>query len=73
MTELKFNDLFVKKFIVFIFIYLVLEGAIRKWLFPSYQQYVYFIKDFLILFIYYLGLKNKYFLSSRKMWSLEQL
>ena len=50
MTELKFNDLFVKKFIVFIFIYLVLEGAIRKWLFPSYQQYVYFIKDFLILF-----------------------
>ena len=30
----------------------IFEGAIRKWVFPEYHQWVYFAKDFLLLGAY---------------------
>lgn len=35
-----------------VLILLVLEGAVRKWIFPGASQFVYFIKDFVVLVAY---------------------
>jgi hypothetical protein len=47
--------------ITFIYLLLILEGVIRKWLFPSLSQYVFFIRDPFVLFAYWLAFKHGFF------------
>ena len=48
----------LKKFITFFFVYMIFEGVLRKWVLPNYETYIYFIKDFLLIFIYYFAIKH---------------
>jgi hypothetical protein len=45
------------------FILLIYDGALRKWLFPTYEKYIFFIKDFVFLSMLALSL---YLLRTRK-------
>src|SRR5262245_12268368 len=35
--------------ILVLFLVIILEGAFRKWMFPSLQEYIYFVKDGVLL------------------------
>jgi hypothetical protein len=48
-----------KKLIFSVLIFLILEGVVRKWILPQASNFIYFIKDFVVLVAYY-----KYFLVS---------
>lgn len=48
----------LKKFITFFFAYMIFEGMLRKWILPNFQFYIYFLKDFLLMFIYFYAIKN---------------
>jgi len=37
---------------------LIFEGILRKWIWPEYSQYLFFIRDPFVLIIYFLALKN---------------
>lgn len=60
------NPIFrLKKFIIFFFAYMIFEGMLRKWLLPSIHTYIYFIKDFLLIFIYYFAIKHNLLFNKR--------
>ncbi len=52
-----------KRLIKFVLFWLVIEGAIRKWVFPQAGQSIYFVKDLITLVAYY----KFFFLSSHKL------
>jgi hypothetical protein len=56
---------FIKKSIIFFFIYMIIEGILRKWLLPDFQTQIYFLKDFFLIFIYSLALKQKIFFKNK--------
>jgi hypothetical protein len=56
---------FIKKSIIFFFIYMIIEGILRKWLLPDFQTQIYFLKDFFLIFIYSLALKQKIFFQNK--------
>lgn len=47
-------------FIYFIFYFVLLEGCLRKWLLPTQYIELYFLKDFLLIFIYVFAIKYKF-------------
>lgn len=47
-------------FIYFIFYFILLEGCLRKWLLPTHYIELYFLKDFLLIFIYVFAIKYKF-------------
>ena len=56
---LNFNNptLLLKKLIIFFFFYMILEGILRKWIFPGLSTQIYFIKDILLIIIYSIALR----------------
>ena len=48
---------FIRKIIEIFFLYMIFEGILRKWIFPSFSTQIYFIKDFLLILIYITALK----------------
>ena len=55
----------LKKLIIFFYIYMICEGILRKWLFPSLYKEIYFLKDFFLIIIYYLAFKYNYLFESK--------
>ena len=51
--------LLIKQLIYLFFIYMILEGVLRKWLFPNYSFQIYLLKDFFLIIIYILSFKYK--------------
>ena len=51
----------IKQLVIIFFFYMIAEGILRKWFFPNLHIYIYFIKDFILIFIYYLAISNNYF------------
>lgn len=49
----------IKSLIFVIFALFIFEGPLRKWIFPSYNKYLFFIRDPFILIVYLLSLKVK--------------
>jgi hypothetical protein len=43
------------------FLLLIFEGALRKWALPSYGQWLFFVRDPVVLVIYWLALRGSYF------------
>lgn len=56
---------FIKKSIIFFYVYMIIEGILRKWLLPDFQTQIYFLKDFFLIFIYSLALKQKIFFKNK--------
>ena len=50
----------LKKFIIFFFAYMIFEGVLRKWILPNFEIYIYFVKDFLLIFIYFYAIKHNF-------------
>ena len=50
----------LKKFIIFFFVYMIFEGVLRKWILPNFASYIYFVKDFLLIFIYFYAIKHNF-------------
>lgn len=61
---IKIKDLF-KKIIVVFFIYMILEGSIRKWIFPELYTQIYFVKDIVLIIIYIIALKYNLIFNSK--------
>jgi hypothetical protein len=51
--------LLIKQLVFIFFIYMILEGVLRKWVFPNYSFQIYLLKDFLLIIIYILAFKYK--------------
>ncbi|MEJ1964416.1 MAG: hypothetical protein WDO56_23880 [Gammaproteobacteria bacterium] len=47
--------------ITFVYLLLIFEGALRKWVFPSAAQALFFIRDPFVLLAYWLALRNGFF------------
>ena len=52
------SKIFLKRLIISFFIYMILEGVLRKWIFPNLSSQIYFIKDIFLIIIYLIALKN---------------
>ena len=50
----------LKKFIIFFYVYMILEGMLRKWFIPILNKEIYFLKDFFLIFIYIYAFKHKF-------------
>ena len=50
----------LKKIIIFFYIYMIIEGMLRKWLLPFLNQEIYFVKDFFLIFIYFYAYKYNF-------------
>ncbi|HEY9870099.1 MAG TPA: hypothetical protein V6D08_13110 [Candidatus Obscuribacterales bacterium] len=46
-------------FVFIIYLLLIFEGVLRKWLFPGFHKALYFIRDPFVLYVYYLALRYK--------------
>lgn len=44
-----------------VYLLLIFEGALRKWVFPEFHEYIFFARDPLVLYIYYLALQTRRF------------
>jgi len=55
----------MKNIINIFFVYMILEGVFRKWIFPSFSNQIYFIKDFFLIAIYFLALKKNLIFNSK--------
>ena len=60
MINIKKPNLLLKKLIFSFFIYMILEGILRKWIFPNFHIQIYFIKDFFLIIIYLLAIKYNF-------------
>lgn len=45
---------------------LMFEGALRKWVFPSMQKYIFFIKDPFVFMVYLIAIRHKLFPNKNK-------
>ena len=50
----------LKELVIFFYIYMILEGMLRKWFIPTLNKEIYFLKDFFLIFIYSYALKHKF-------------
>jgi len=50
----------LKKFIISFYVYMILEGMLRKWFIPILDKEIYFLKDFFLIFIYIYAFKHKF-------------
>ena len=48
----------IKKLVFLVFMLIVFEAPLRKWVFPQYSNYLFFVRDPFILIIYFLALKT---------------
>jgi hypothetical protein len=47
------------RFLIFVvYFLLIFEGVLRKWIFPSFSNYLFFVRDPFVLLIYFLALKT---------------
>ena len=51
----------VVKLIFLVYWLLIFEGALRKWVLPEYQREIYFIRDPVVLIIYWLSIRYGFF------------
>lgn len=57
MDNIYKKEIFLRKTIEIFFIYMIMEGVIRKWIFPEFSTQLYFLKDIFLIFIYLIALK----------------
>ena len=57
MLNINNPSLTLKRLVLFFFFYIILEGVLRKWIFPSLSTQIYFVKDFFLIIIYLIALK----------------
>ena len=50
----------LKKLIISFYIYMIIEGMIRKWFIPIFNKEIYFLKDFFLIFIYFFAIKYNF-------------
>ena len=50
----------LKELVIFFYIYMILEGMLRKWFIPTLNKEIYFLKDFFLICIYSYALKHKF-------------
>ena len=50
----------LKELVIFFYIYMILEGMLRKWLIPTLNKEIYFLKDFFLICIYSYAFKHKF-------------
>lgn len=48
-----------KKLLIFFFIYIVLEGALRKWFLPEYNNLLFLLKDIILIIVFIFLILNK--------------
>lgn len=48
-----------KKLLIFFFIYIVLEGALRKWFLPEYNNLLFLLKDIILVIVFIFLIFNK--------------
>jgi len=65
LKNFKIDNLIIKKLLYIFFFYSIFEGCLRKWLFPNYYNVLFFLKDFLLLFIYIAAINNKYLFKNK--------
>tara|TARA_B110000285_G_scaffold153055_1_gene170879 strand:+ start:796 stop:2085 length:1290 start_codon:yes stop_codon:yes gene_type:complete len=53
------KKIFLRKLIIFYFFYVLLEGALRKWVLPNLATEIILVRDFLVIFIIMQGFTNK--------------
>lgn len=51
------KEIFLRKVVEIFFIYMIMEGVIRKWIVPEFSTQLYFLKDIFLIFIYLIALK----------------
>ena len=61
-VPLKQNNFFIN-FIFYIFLFVFIEGSLRKWFLPQFNIEIILIRDFLIFWIVLIGFKNKIFIT----------
>ena len=52
------KKIFLRKLIIFYFFYVLLEGALRKWVLPNLATEIILVRDFLVIFIIMQGFTN---------------
>lgn len=55
------NEKARKKIVKFVFLFywiLIFEGALRKWFFPQYHEIIFFLRDPIVLFVYFIAWRN---------------
>ena len=50
----------LKKMIIFFYVYMILEGMLRKWFLPIFNKEIYFLKDFFLILIYSYAFRHKF-------------
>lgn len=51
----------IKKLFIIIYVLMILEGVLRKWFFPSISSFLFFIKDPIVLIIYFYAFQANLF------------
>ena len=51
----------IVKYIFLVYWLLIFEGALRKWVFPQYHEFIFFARDPIVLLIYILAWRNNFF------------
>lgn len=47
--------------VTFVYLLLIFEGSLRKWMFPSLSQFLFFVRDPFVLAAYFVALRHGYF------------
>ena len=50
----------LKKLVISFYIYMIIEGMLRKWFIPIFSKEIYFLKDFFLIFIYFFAIKYNF-------------
>ncbi len=68
----KRRELIRRRIVNLIFLFyllLIFEGALRKWIFPQYQKIIFFARDPVVLYIYLLAFKHKFWPKRNQIYS----
>ena len=57
MNNILNREIFLKRIVEIFFLYMILEGVLRKWIFPNFSLQIYFLKDIFLILIYLIALK----------------
>ena len=57
MNNILNREIFLKRIVEIFFLYMILEGVLRKWIFPNFSFQIYFLKDIFLILIYLIALK----------------
>ena len=52
MNNILNREIFLKRIVEIFFLYMILEGVLRKWIFPNFSFQIYFLKDIFLILIY---------------------